>query len=248
MVFSRSPLVTPRSICSKGALPVLALAAALSAVVSLPALADDRLSIDQGRIAARGILILRDPRACGIAVLRGRCIADVDAFLHGRGDNNFGHVPQIGSHPASGLRAFVANGDRDGYDRALSWINNVQADEMRWKADARSAALYDAGVLDVFLAAANGDASGELLAALPAVDLAKHAASIPPDALPVDIAPLRAMNAEAASARPNAYRMPQLVPFTKALVAAVDAKAPSAPLATVPRGDTPASRSAPPSW
>jgi hypothetical protein len=238
MVFSHSPLVMLRSISSKPAL--LALAALFAAVAPQRALADDRLSIDQGRIAARGILILRDPRACGIAVLRTRCVADVDAFLHGRGDSDFAHVPQIGPHPASGLRSFVTTGDRGGLDVALSWINNVQAEEMRWKADSRSAALYDAGILDVFLAAANGDATGELLAALPAIDLARHAWTIPADALPVDIGPLRAMSAEAASARPNANRMPQLVPFTKALVAAVDAKAPAAPLVAIARGDTPA--------
>ena len=244
MVFSHWLLATPRSISSKIGLPLLALAAVLAAVAPQRALADDRVSIDQGRTAARGILILRDPRPCGIAVLRERCISDVDAFLHGRGDSSFAHVPQIGPHPATGLRSFVATGDRDGYDTALSWINNVQAEETRWQVDSRSAALYDAGVLDVFWAAANGDATRELLAALPGVDLAKHAASIPADALPVDVAPLRAMSAEAASGRPNAYRMPQLVPFTRALVAAVDAKAPASPLVTVARADTPAADAA----
>jgi hypothetical protein len=245
MAFSHLPRATLRSISSnsvsRAVPPALALTlAVLAALVPRPALADDRSSIDLGRVAARGILIVRDPRACGIALLRERCIADTDAFLHGRGDGDFTHVPQIGPHPATGLRAFVTNGDRDGYDRALSWINNVQAEETRWKADARAAALYDAGILDGFFAAA----TGEMLAALPAVDLARHAASIPANALPLDVAPLRAMSAEASSARPNIYRMPQLVPFTKALVAAVAANAPQPPLATVPRGDTPAADAA----
>ena len=254
MAFSPLPPATPRSICSSSVSPAVARAAvaafafavlaAFTVLAARPALADDRASVDQGRIAARGILIVRDPRACGIAVLHARCIADVDAFLHGRGDADFSHVPQIGSHPASGLRAFVANGDRDGYDRALSWINNIQAEATRWKADARSAALYDAGILDVFFAAANGETTGEMLAALPALDLARHAASIPADALPVDVAPLRAMSAEAASARPNIYRMPQLVPFTKTLVAAVRTTMPALPLATVARAETPAADAA----
>ncbi len=228
----------------RAVLKLVALVALLAAVAPPPALADDRLSIDQGRVAARGLLILRDPRACGIAALHDRCIADADAFLRGRGDKDFSHVPNIGPHPATGLRTFVAKGDRDGFDRALSWINNIQAEEVRWSADARSAALYDAGILDVFFLAANGDAGGEMLASLPALDLAKHVVSIPAGALPLDMAPLRDLSAEAANGRPNVYRMPHLVPFTKALVAAVEASAPEGPLATVPRGDTPAADAA----
>jgi hypothetical protein len=41
---------------------LVVLAALLAAIAPLPARADDRLSIEQGRIAARGVLILRDPR------------------------------------------------------------------------------------------------------------------------------------------------------------------------------------------
>jgi len=197
MAFSPLPPATLRSICSSGVSPdvkrapagafALAVLAVFVLLVARPALADDRAPVDQGRIAARGILIVRDPRACGIAVLHERCIADVDAFLHGRGDTGFNHV---------------------------------------------------------LFAAANGDTTGEILAALPATDLARHAASIPADALPVDAAPLRAMSAEAAGARPNIYRMPQLVPFTKTLVAAVRTTVPAPALATVALADTPAADAA----
>jgi hypothetical protein len=239
MVFSRSPLVTLRSICSRGVLPLAVLAAVLAAAAPQPARADDRAAIDQGRSAGRGILIFKDPSGCGIAVLRARCIADVEVFLRGRGDRDFAFVPKIGPHPATGLRAFVADGDRDGFDRALTWINNIEARDSHWKTDARFAALYDAGILTVFLPAANGNQYAEILASAPALDLARHVASIPAGTRPVDVAPLRAMTAEAASDSPSMRRMPQLVPFAKALAAAIAANAPTPAIVAVPRTDTP---------
>ena len=224
---------------------LLAVCAVLvAAVAPQPARADDRAAIDEGRSAGRGVLMLREPSACGIAVLRERCIADAEAFLRGRGDGDFAFVPKIGPHPATGLRAFVTSGDLDALDAAMSWINNTEAQETRWKADARSAALYDAGVLTVFLPAAKGDRYGEMVASEPAIDLARHVASIPPGALPVDTAPLRAMSGEAANANPSLRRMPRLVPFAKTLVAAVAAAAPPTPIAVVPRTATPASDAA----
>lgn len=206
----------------------------LAALLCRPcvALADDRASVDAGRAAARGVLILRDPRFCGIALFRERCIADVDAYLHGRGDTDFGHVPHIGPHPATGLRAFVADGDRDGYDTALSWINNVQAVPQQWMANPRDAALYDAGVLDVFLAAAGPNELTAMTMAAPAADLAVHASEIPNDALPVDVAPLRALH----MTRPNVVHM---LPFARDLTVAVRRDFPVDPIFVLSRVDSP---------
>ena len=198
----------------------------------LPAPADDGASVEAGRAAGRAILLLRDPRGCAVALLRERCIADVEAFLAGRGDADFGHVPQVGPRPATGLRAFVTNGDRDGFDRALSWINNRQATPVQWKADARNAALYDAGVLDVFLAAAGADQLGQMLGAVPAADLAVHAGEIPADALPLDIAPLRALH----MTRPNGLTV---LPFAHDLERAVRRSVPPPALAELPNVEKP---------
>jgi hypothetical protein len=237
MVSSRWPPVTPRSICSRTC-AVLACAFAL-VVASAPqrAAADDRASVEAGRSAARAVLLLRNPRGCGIALLRERCIADVDGFLQARGDGDFGNVPNVGPHPASGLRAFVANGDRDGFDFALQWINNRMATEGQWQYDARDAALYDAGVLDVFLAAAGPDQTRQLLAAVAAADLAAHAAQIPPHALPVELTLPRGYN----PAHPNA---PALLPYARDLVRGLRAAMPSPPLAAVPNSDGPAASAA----
>ena len=130
MVFSRLPLVTPRSICSKPG--ALAAALVLAALALLPhaAAADDRDALERGRTAGRGVLIVRDPIACGIALLRARCAAAVDAFLqrHGQADADYKTVPRIGPHPATGLRAFIA-GDHDAMDFALEWFNTAQSTE-----------------------------------------------------------------------------------------------------------------------
>ncbi len=60
---------------------VFALAAIIAAMAPHAAQADDRASVEGGRGAGRGLLILRDPKVCGIALLRDRCRADVEAFL-----------------------------------------------------------------------------------------------------------------------------------------------------------------------
>jgi hypothetical protein len=239
MVFLPLPRAMRHSIFSRRAAAAAVLVAAVLAVGGRPALADDRASIDEGRSAARGVLMMRDPRGCGIVVLRERCIADAEAFLrlHGTSDSDYAKIEKIGPHPASGLRAFVADGDRDGFDFALAWFNNAQANEQRWKANGRDAALYDAGCIDVLMPAASGQVA-EFLASGSVIDLARHAALIPAGALPVDVAPLRAMSSEA-SAHANVFRMPQMVPFGKSLAAAVAASAPLPPLAPVPHADTP---------
>ena len=183
------------------------------------------------------MLILRDLRGCAIALLRDRCITDVGTFLHGRGDSDFSDIPKIGPHPASGLRAYVTNGDRDAFDVALTWINNRQASVAQWKADPRAAALYDAGVLDVFLAAAGQDETGQMLGAAPAADLAMHAADIPAGALPLDVAPLRALH----MTRPNALRV---LPFARDLVSAVRRSFASPLLAEIASAEKPAADAA----
>jgi hypothetical protein len=178
------------------------------------------------------VLLLRDPRGCGIALRHDRCVADVDTFLNGRGDGDFTNVPKIGPHPASGLRAFVANGDRDGFDFALGWINNRQATADQWKTNPRDAALFDAGILDVFQAAAGPEQTRQMLGAAPAADLAMHAEQIPADALPIDLAPVRALH----MTRPNAL---VVLPFTQDLVRALRTRVPPAPFAGVPSAATP---------
>ncbi|HEY0396516.1 MAG TPA: hypothetical protein VGD01_18710 [Candidatus Elarobacter sp.] len=229
--------MTLRSICSSAAAALAsALVLALTAA-PLPALADDRASVETGRSAGRAVLMFRDPRGCAIALLRERCIADVDAFLGARGDGDFGNVPNVGSHPATGLRAFVANGDRDAFDFALRWINNRMATEAQWKNDPRDAALYDAGVLDVFLAAAGPDRTRQMLAAAPATDLAAHAAHIPAGTLPVDFTSLRGYD----PARPNASAV---LPLANDLVRALRSHVAPPALAPVPNDDGPAASAA----
>jgi hypothetical protein len=230
MAFSPWRHAMTRSTCFSRCIGSLVLAVFLCA--PRLALADDRASVDAGRAAARGVLILRDPRFCGIALFRERCIADVDTYLRGRGDTDFGQIPHIGPHPATGLRAFVANGDRDGYDTALSWINNVQAVPQQWKANPRDAALYDAGVLDVFLAAAGSNELTAMTMAAPAADLAVHASDIPNDALPVDVAPLRALH----MTRPN---VGHILPFARDLTVAVRRGFPVDPIFVLPPVDSP---------
>jgi hypothetical protein len=253
MVCSPWPPATRRSICSRATAAALALAL-LGLFDPRPVLADDRTSIDEGRVAARGILIVREPGGCGIVLLRERCIADVEAFLqrHGRNDRDYANLSKIGLRPASGLRAFVAHGDRDGFDAALSWFNNVQANELRWKADPRDAALYDAGIISVLGPTAGLDPGGAevaivegrlgeaLVVAGPVIDLAQHAALIPAGALPIDLAPLRSMSAELSRGRANVFRLPQMIPFARSLASAIAETAPPPPLAAVPRSDAPA--------
>jgi len=237
MVCSHSPRATRRSTFSR--LRLLAAAVALTVAAMLPhaALAADRDSVERGRAAARGILLLRDPRACGIALLRARCKSDAEQFLNGRGDADFQKVPKIGPHPASGLITFVTDGDREAFDFALQWFNNTQSTSVMWGADPRDAALYDAGIEDVFLPAAprNGPVGVppeilENLALVPVGDLANHVASIPSGTLPLDVAPIRA----GAQGPNGVVRLPPGArAFAHDLVAALDTAVPPPPLATI---------------
>jgi hypothetical protein len=198
------------------------------AIVPHPASAADRGAVERGRSAGRAILLLRSPFACGIVVLRARCIADVDGFLSGRGDADFKEVPKVGPHPATGLRAYVTNGDRDGFDRALYWLNSTSSTEPMWKSDPAGAAAYDAGIEDVFFPAALGNMAAEYLSLGPVIDISNHLALVPPDALPVDVAPLRT----AGTSSKSAQLPPGALAFTKTLVQALDTTLPGEPLAT----------------
>jgi len=163
--------------------------------------------------------------------MRARCMSDVDTFLGARGDADFKEVPKIGPHPATGLRAYVTNGDRDAFDRALYWINSTTSPEPMWKTDPSGAAAYDAGIEAVFFPAALGNMAFEYLSIGPVIDISNHLALVPPDALPLDVAPLRVRVREEAS--PLGSRLaPGTVPFAKSLVEAIDAAVPGAPLAT----------------
>ena len=208
-----------------------------------PAAADDREAFERGRIAGRGVLIVRDPRACGIALLKPRCNVAVDAFLqrHGQADADYKSVPKIGPHPATGLRAFLA-GDREAMDFALEWFNTAQSTEQMWIDDARAAALYDTGVLDVLLPAARGYPPFESMAiAGPVGDLASHAARIPANTLPVDLGPIRA--AASVEMTPfnvgeNVYQRRVRLPpgaskFAHDVVGKLEASMPSPPFATL---------------
>jgi len=210
----------------------------LLAAMGHAANADDRASFETGRTAGRGLLILRDPDVCGIALLRERCRADVDAFLEGRTDEDFKAVPNIGPHPATGLRAFVTTGDRDAFDKALAWLNSRQSTAAMWAADARNAALFDAGIEDVMLPAGLGDDVMELLGAGSLIDLVAHAAKIPPGALPVKVPPAFA---DARSSSPGAASMPSgMMKFGRELVTALDAAMPVRALVTTTFADGPA--------
>jgi len=237
MVCWPSPPATRRSICSRAVVLAVATAVALAALVPRPAAADDRASVEEGRANGRAVLLLRDPRGCGVALMHDRCVSDVDTFLHGRGDADFARVPNVGPHPATGLRAYVANGDRNGFDGALAWINNRNASQEQWKTSARDAALFDAGVLDVFQASAGEDRLQQLLGAVPGADLALHADQIPADALPLDIAPLRALH----MTRANAIAV---LPFSRDLVRALRSRVPAPTFAQVPDPATPAGEAA----
>jgi len=224
-----------RSICSKALGFALALLASLAWFAPLPAAADDGALLEAGRTAGRGLLLLRDPKVCSIALLRDRCRADADVFLAGRTDADFKDIPKIGPHPASGLRAFVANGDRDGFDSALGWFNTRQSTAEMWTADARGAALYDAGIEDVLLPAAHGVDVMELLGSGSLMDLFGHAARIPRGTLPVEIPQARS---DAGSPVAGAIALPSgAMKIAHGLVAAIDVAMPPPPLVAVTFAD-----------
>jgi hypothetical protein len=205
----------------------VALIAALAITTPQPARADDRAAVEAGRAAGRALLILRDPKVCGIALVRDRCRADVEAFLAGQTDADFKDIPKIGTHPVSGLRAFVTGGDLARFDRALVYINTRSSTPAMWREDARNAALFDAGVEDVMLPAGEGNQVMELLGAGSLLDLEKHAAQVPAGSLPI------AMPAKLAGAT-------GITKFSHDLVAALDAALPPPPLIALTFADGPA--------
>jgi hypothetical protein len=235
MACSRLPPVTPRSICSRlAALAVALIAVALVAGMPRPALADDRDAVERGRTTGRGLLVLRDPRVCAIALMHARCASDIEAFLqkHGGTDADYAKLPNAGPRPATGLRAFVNDGDRTAFDPALGWYNTAQSTEQMWNEDARGAALYDAGIQDVLLPAA-GQGLFERLSWGPAFDLVRHAARIPNGALPLDVGPIRGEKLPDGGVRTSG----DLPKFARDLVTAVDAAMPPPPLAHLTFGD-----------
>lgn len=233
MAFSLWQPVTRRSTFFRRSAASVVLAALLAPCMALAprAAAADAPAIERGRSAGRALLILRDPKVCGIALVRERCKADVDAFLGARGDKDFKDVPNVGPHPATGLRAFVTAGDRDGFDSALVYLNSTSSTPAMWTADARSAALYDAGIEDVLLPAARGSQVEELLGSGSLIDLANHAAQIPVHTFPIDVAPIQT----AADKSPAGTRaLPGgAMTFAHDLVKALDASMPAPPLATL---------------
>jgi hypothetical protein len=237
MAFSPWRLAMRRSTCSKRVTAALVLIAVLTQLTALPAAADDAAAIEAGRAAGRSLLILRDPKVCGIALLRDRRRSDVDAFLGGKSDADFKDVPKIGPHPASGLRAFVADGDRDAFDNALGFFNSRSATPEMWTSDARGAALFDAGVEDVLLPAARGNFALEVLSSGPTFDLFEHAARIPHGALPVA---LPAVPRETPTPAAGPKKLPGgalITTFAHDLVTAIDAAMPPPPLLTIAYAD-----------
>jgi hypothetical protein len=235
MACSRLPPVTPRSTCSKlAALAIALIAVASAALLPRPAVAEDRDAVERGRTAGRGVLIMREPRACAIALMHARCTSDVEAFLqkHGGADADYAKLPNAGPHPATGLRAYVNDGDHDAFDPALGWYNTVQSTEQMWIDDARGAALYDAGIQDVFHPAAQRGLL-ERLSWGPVFDLVRHVARIPSGALPLDIAPIRAVPGPSGAIRTAG----DLATFAQDLVTAVDAAMPPPPLASLAISD-----------
>jgi hypothetical protein len=220
-----------RSISSRRAAAALALVICLAWLAPLPVAADDGALLEAGRTAGRGVLLLRDPKVCAIALLRDRCRADVDVLLAGKTDADFKEIPKIGPHPASGLRAFVTNGDRDGFDNALGWLNSRQSTAEMWRDDARAAALYDAGIEDVLLPAAQGVDVMELLGSGSLMDLFGHAAQIPHGTLPVEVPQARP---DAGSRGAGAKALPSgAMIIGHGLVAAIDVAMPAPPLTAV---------------
>jgi len=211
----------------------VALMIVLFAAGTRAAPADDRASIDAGRAIGRALLVLRDPRACAIALLRARCHADVEAFAGTASDADFAKIPNIGPRPLTGLRAFVDRGDRDGFDRALVYLNSRTADAAAWARDPRSAALFDAGVESVLYHAAGGNMVQQLLGAGALMDLENHAGAIPAGALGVAVP-----NAASASASaPGVRASGDLTGTADRLVRAIDAAAPALPFASIPARD-----------
>jgi hypothetical protein len=233
MAFSPWRHAMTRSICSKTAVVALALVAALRPGPACAA--SDASGLEAGRSAGRALLILRDPNVCGIALMHERCVADVDAFLAGKSDADFQSVPKIGPRPATGLRAFVTSGDRNGFDNALVWFNSRASTAAMWSGDARGAALFDAGVEDVVMPAALGNQAVELLGAGPIIDLVDHAGQIPPGTFPIDPAPLR----RGAPKRGTVGKElpPGAMTFARDLVVAIDAAMPPPPFATLTYAD-----------
>jgi hypothetical protein len=105
-----------------------------------------------------------------------------------------------------------------------------------WTADPRNAALYDAGIDDVFIRAANTNRSIPWQGEGALIDLSLHLASIPSGAIPVSLERLRS------SAGCRAWPIDANLDLAVALGDAAERLAPTRPLAVLafsndPRGD-----------
>ncbi len=214
----------------------LAVAFALSLTCgAIPGIAsaDDRSSVDTGRTAGRAILVLRDPKVCAIALLHDRCRADVQTLIGDATDADFQKVPHIGPHPITGLRAFIDDGDRDAFDRALVYLNSKSATAALWAADPRSATLYDAGVEDVLFRAAGDNVTAQVLSVGPVADLLSHAKQIPSGVLAVNL-PATPSSGATANGTP-------MLAVAREVVRAIDRTIPTPALANVAGASGPAS-------
>ncbi|MBD5605287.1 MAG: hypothetical protein IAI48_09380 [Candidatus Eremiobacteraeota bacterium] len=149
-----------------------ALLAGLSLATS--ARADEGDGVEAGRSAARAIVIFRDPWPCATLLLAARCDADVTHMTGSAGDAIAPSIPGAGKHPISGLHDFIEHGNRDGYDRALTYINSISAPEALWKSDPAAATLFDIGGAQVLIPAAGDNFAGRVLSSGDVFDLDAH--------------------------------------------------------------------------
>ena len=142
-----------------------------------PVFADEQSSVEAGRSVARAILIFRDPWVCEMPLLSARCEADVRAVVGDRGDRIAKDIPGSGPRPFSGLNDFIEHGNRDGFDRALVYINTATAPDSMWATEPTEAALFDIGAIQVAIPAALDNTMLRVFASSGALDLQAHAKS-----------------------------------------------------------------------
>ncbi len=139
--------------------------------------ADEQSSVEAGRSFARAILIFRDPWVCEMPLLSARCEADVRAVFGDRGDRIAKDIPGSGPRPFSGLNDFIEHGNRDGFDRALVYINTATAPDSMWATEPTEAALFDIGATQVGIPAALDNTMLRVFASSGALDLQARAKS-----------------------------------------------------------------------
>jgi hypothetical protein len=187
------------------------------------AAADEQSSVELGRSFGRGILIFRDPWVCEMPLLSARCEADVRAIVGDRGDRIAKDLPGSGPRPFSGLNDFIEHGNRDGYDRALVYVNTAIATPEMWAKSPTDAALFDVGATQVAIPA-SVDTISRVFASSPARDLQAHAKS--GDLSGADRTMVQAIGFENPTALIDMNASPQT------LVAASLTRFPESPLAT----------------